>query len=63
MPISIPFQSDNFQVSGWPEKTREKGKRRNSVGGSKSNNNKENVTLQKFVTVREPSEPTHESEI
>ncbi|EDW32863.1 GL10121 [Drosophila persimilis] len=63
IPISIPFQSDNFQVNGLPEKTREKGKRRNSVGGSKSNNNKENVTLQKFVTVREPSEPTDESEI
>ncbi|XP_034651600.1 ubiquitin carboxyl-terminal hydrolase 20 [Drosophila subobscura] len=62
IPISIPFQSDNFQVNGLPEKTREKGKRRNSVSGSKTNN-KENVTLQKFVTVREPNGTADETDI
>ncbi|XP_030369755.1 ubiquitin carboxyl-terminal hydrolase 20 [Scaptodrosophila lebanonensis] len=54
---TIPFQSDNFQVNGDRDATkmREKGKIRNS--------NKENVTLQKFVTLREPSGANDETDI
>ncbi|KAH8337880.1 hypothetical protein KR067_008083 [Drosophila pandora] len=70
LPISISFQSDNFQVNGVHEnKVREKGKRRgnSSRSGSSSsnsnNNNKENVTLQKFVTLREANGPSDETDI
>lgn len=70
LPISISFQSDNFQVNGVHEnKVRDKGKRRgnSSRSGSSSsnsnNNNKENVTLQKFVTLREANGPSDETDI
>ncbi|XP_017094290.2 ubiquitin carboxyl-terminal hydrolase 20 [Drosophila bipectinata] len=69
LPISISFQSDNFQVNGVHEnKVRDKGKRRgnSSRSGSSSSsntNNKENVTLQKFVTLREANGPSDETDI
>lgn len=46
LPISIPFQSDNFQVNGVHEKSRDKGKLRNSSKSGSTAATKENVTLQ-----------------
>ncbi|XP_017015187.2 ubiquitin carboxyl-terminal hydrolase 20 [Drosophila takahashii] len=64
LPISIPFQSDNFQVNGVHEKSREKGKLRNSSrNGSTATSAKEKVTLQKFVTLREANGPSDETDI
>ncbi|KAH8400876.1 hypothetical protein KR009_001608 [Drosophila setifemur] len=64
LPISISFQSDNFQVNGVHEKTRDKVKlRANSSRSGSTNNNKENVTLQKFVTLREANGPSDETDI
>lgn len=51
----IPFQSDNFQVNGPRDKKRERNKLRNS--------NKENVKLQKFVTLREANGANDETDI
>ncbi|KAH8299531.1 hypothetical protein KR044_002449, partial [Drosophila immigrans] len=52
---TIPFQSDNFQVNGPRDKKRERNKLRN--------NNKENVKLQKFVTLREANGANDETDI
>ncbi|XP_034111117.1 ubiquitin carboxyl-terminal hydrolase 20 [Drosophila albomicans] len=52
---TIPFQSDNFQVNGPIDKKRERRKLRN--------NNKENVKLQKFVTLREANGANDETDI
>ncbi|KMY93729.1 ubiquitin carboxyl-terminal hydrolase 20 [Drosophila simulans] len=63
LPISIPFQSDNFQVNGVHEKSRDKGKLRNSSKSGSTAATKENVTLQKFVTLREANGPSDETDI
>lgn len=69
LPISIPFQSDNFQVNGIHEKgARDKGSKllRNgtrSGSNTATTNNKENVTLHKFVTLREANGPSDETDI
>ncbi|EDV56060.1 ubiquitin carboxyl-terminal hydrolase 20 [Drosophila erecta] len=63
LPISIPFQSDNFQVNGVHEKSRDKGKLRNSSKSGNTAATKENVTLQKFVTLREANGPSDETDI
>ncbi|XP_017133160.1 ubiquitin carboxyl-terminal hydrolase 20 [Drosophila elegans] len=63
LPISIPFQSDNFQVNGVHEKSRDKGKLRNGSRSGSTATNKENVTLQKFVTLREANGPSDETDI
>ncbi|KAL7736905.1 hypothetical protein ACLKA6_008783 [Drosophila palustris] len=53
---TIPFQSDNFHVNGpRSDKKRERNKLRN--------NNKENVKLQKFVTLREANGANDETDI
>lgn len=52
---TIPFQSDNFQVNGPRDKKRERNKLRN--------NNKENVKLQKFLTLREANGANDETDI
>ncbi|KAH8284603.1 hypothetical protein KR018_005433 [Drosophila ironensis] len=79
LPISISFQSDNFQVNGVREKGVREGKGKRARGhGSRSassssgggggvggggQHNKENVTLQKFVTLREANGPSDETDI
>ncbi|ALC41162.1 CG8494 [Drosophila busckii] len=52
---TIPFQSDNFQVNGAREKKRVRNKARNS--------NKENVKLQKFITLQESNGVNDETDI
>jgi len=63
LPISIPFQSDNFQLNGVHEKSRDKGKQRNNSRSGSTATSKENVTLQKFVTLREANGPSDETDI
>lgn len=58
---TIPFQSDNFQVNGSRnDKKRERNKLRNNNNNTK---NKENVKLQKFVTLREANGANDETDI
>ncbi|XP_068146799.1 LOW QUALITY PROTEIN: ubiquitin carboxyl-terminal hydrolase 20 [Drosophila tropicalis] len=59
--ITRPFQKDNFQVNGRREKiSRDKSR---SISATTNNNNKENVTLQKFVTLRESNGVNDETDI
>ncbi|KAH8301791.1 hypothetical protein KR059_011798 [Drosophila kikkawai] len=63
LPISIPFQSDNFQVNGVHEKGNKLLRNGTRSGSNATTNNKENVTLQKFVTLREANGPSDETDI